>query len=204
MSTSALAEDANLAVGSLVHVVELVGKVLCGVVVHHIDDLSLTNLETLKPVACTISEECMTMIKYLTLEKEKGLLSEMLFRSDGEQKVEWCATHIMWGGSQDLLRTHSNVIFCDSIWNVSKEKDHLLTIVVIDSDYKLKLAAMSLVHNEKEQDWENLFFWVKQKIPSFSPKCVVTDGASYIMSGFRNAVDCGAQNIVCWWHQSKN
>mgnify|MGYP004703151233 FL=1 len=138
------------------------------------------------------------------MEKEKGLLSEMLFRSDGEQKVEWCATHIMWGGSQDLLRTHSDVIFCDSIWNVSKEKDRLLTIVVIDSDYKLKLAAMSLVHNEKEQDWENLFFWVKQKIPSFSPKCVVTDGASYIMSGFRNAVDCGAQNIVCWWHQSKN
>ena len=146
----------------------------------------------------------MTMIKYLTLEKEKGLLSEMIFRSDGEQKVEWCATHIMWGGGQDLLRTHSDVIFCDSIWNVSKEKDRLLTIVVIDSDYKLKLAAMSLVHNEKEQDWENLFFWVKQKIPSFSPKCVVTDGASYIMSGFRNAVDCGAQNIVCWWHQSKN
>lgn len=64
----------------------------------------------------------------------------------------------MWGGSQDLLRTHSDVIFCDSIWNVSKEKDRLLTIVVIDSDYKLKLAAMSLVHNEKEQDWETCSF----------------------------------------------
>ena len=167
-------------------------------------DLSLTNLKAMSPETNTISEETMSMIKYLSLEKDKGLLSKMVFRGDGEQGVVWCATHLMWEGGQTLLKTHSDVIFCDSMWNVSKEKDRLLTIVVIDSHYKLKLAAMSLVHQEREQEWENLFLWVKQCVPSFSPKCVVTDGASYIMSGFNNVIPCGVQNIVCWWHQSKN
>lgn len=170
---------------------------------NQLPDMSLTNLEAMDPTTDTISEETLMIIKYLSFEKDKGLLSKMVFRKDGEQGMVWCATHLMWEGGQALLKSHSDVIFCDSMWNVSKEKDRLLTIVVIDSHYKLKLAAMSLVHQEREQEWKNFFLWVKEKVPSFSPQCVVTDGASYIMSGFEKAVPCGAQNIVCWWHQSK-
>ena len=34
------------------------------------------------------------------------------------------------------------------------------------------------------------------KVFSFKHKCVVTDGATYIMSGFEKAIPCDAQNRV--------
>ena len=66
--------------------------------------MSVLNLETMKPVTDTISEESMMMIKCISLKKEKGLLSEMSSKNDGSQDVAWCATHFMKGGGQDLLK----------------------------------------------------------------------------------------------------
>lgn len=82
--------------------------------------IKITNLDAIKPVTNTISEETLMLIKYPLFEEDKGLLNEIVFKNR-EQNVVWCVAHLMWECGQVLLKSHSDVIFCDSIWNISKE-----------------------------------------------------------------------------------
>ena len=88
------------------------------------------------------------------------------------------------------------------MWDCDSEKDFLLTIVVIDKDYKLRLAAAALSTRENEEPWKMFFTWVKRCVPQFNPKCFVSDDASYIHSAFDKCINPSAFHISCWWHKA--
>ena len=41
-----------------------------------------------------------------------------------------------------LLKIYSDVVFCDSMWNLSQGGEFMLTIVVVDNENKLRMAAI--------------------------------------------------------------
>ena len=110
----------------------------------------------------------------------------------------------MWKEGKKLLSTHGDAIFYHSMWNVSRNGYYILTIVVQDRNRKIRLTAASLTKAEKKVSWTSFFDWIKQIVPSFNPKCIVTDGATYIESSFSSVLGPGARHIVCWWHQRQN
>jgi len=108
----------------------------------------------------------------------------------------------MWPQGESLLKTHSDTIYCDSIWGVEQTGSKLATIVVIDCDNKIRLAASAMMLSESASAWGLFFKWVKECVPSFCPKCIVTDGASFIFSEFQKAINPSkVTHITCWWHK---
>ena len=51
------------------------------------------------------------------------------------------------------------------------------------------MAASAIAYDERKQAWITFFAWVKKNVPSFNPKCIVTDGATYINSAYVEATD---------------
>ena len=151
-------------------------------------------------------EELELILRYLSkLHDTEELETFVTFaESDALTRVEASSINMMWKEGRSLLSTHSDVIFCDSMWNVSINGYYVLTIVVVDENYDIRLAALSLVSKERKDSWRSFFEWVKGVVPSFDPKCIVTDGALYIDTGFKEAIGSKALNIVCWWHQREN
>ena len=99
------------------------------------------------------------------------------------------------------MTTHTDCIFCDSMWTVEKGKSNLLTVVIVNEHCKLVLGAACVTSQEGKQQWMMFFQWIKTVIPTFHPLCVVTDGATYIFDAFKAAVPgTKAKNIVCWCH----
>jgi len=94
--------------------------------------------------------------------------------------------------------------FCDSMWGVSNKYNYLLTIVVINHDYTIHLAAMALAPKEDEQSWKAFFNYVKECVPTFHPNTLMSDGACYISSAIAKTVNAEAFHITCWWHQQQN
>ena len=121
-------------------------------------------------------------------EKERLCLSMMCF---------------MWPEGINLLKTHSEAIFCDSMWNVNEDGDHILTIVVVDKEEKLHLAASAIAFRENEVSWTHFFGWVKECVKEFDPQCIVTDGAKYIHQAFAKSVKEKVFHASCWWHRNK-
>ena len=62
------------------------------------------------------------------------------------------------------------------------------------------MAASAIAYDERKQAWITFFAWVKKNVPSFNPKCIVTDGATYINSAY---VEATGNHPVCWWHRQK-
>ena len=108
----------------------------------------------------------------------------------------------LWRRSKRLLRTHADVIYCDSIWATEKHGSKLATIVVVNRDNNIHLAAAAIMQNETANSWGLFFRWVKECVPTLCPKCVVTDGASIIFSEFENVFKPKqVTHITCWWHK---
>ena len=150
--------------------------------------------------------EVTLILKYLSyLQKEQQMeVYATIGKTDAMIENQVSSINLMWKEGKALLRTHHDVIFCDSMWNVSLNSYYVLTIVVVDENYDIRLAALSLTREERKDSWKSFFEWVKKKQPAFNPKCVVTDGALYIDDGFRDAIGNKAEHIVCWWHQREN
>jgi len=110
----------------------------------------------------------------------------------------------MWKEGKRLLSSHGDVLYCDSMWNVSRNGYYALTIVILDENYTIRLAAMSITKKERKVSWSFFVEWVKYVVPSFKPSVVVTDGASYIDKSFTSAIGSSATHIVCWWHRRQN
>ncbi len=127
----------------------------------------------------------------------------MLFQQ-GTKDVNLAQIHFLWPKEADLLQTHSDVIFSDSLWQVSMDNDFLLTMVVIDKNNRLKLAASSLSIVESKDSWMNFYGWVKTKVPELSPRCLTTDGVSYIYQAFVEATGIRPVEVHCLWHLIQN
>ena len=145
--------------------------------------------------------ETSSLLKFLSLIKAED--NAYTFFEIKRDDPTIATVNFMWPEGAQLLATHSDVIFCDSMWDCNSEKDFLLTIVVIDKNYKLRLAAAALSTRESEEPWKMFFSWVKRCVPEFNPKCFVSDDASYIHSAFDKCINPSAFHITCWWHKSK-
>lgn len=183
------------------------------VVNSNIDAVFLERLKTKK------EEECISNRKELNIEVDEGadyvlrylsmLHQEERVESFVEFKIEIkrpeiTAIYMMWPEGKRLLKTHSDVIYCDSMWNTSKQCLFALTIVLVDENYKLRLGCIGLVKVEDKTAWASFFSWVKTVVPTFNPSCIQTDGAEYIYNGFQSVMGDGALHIVCWWHRRES
>ena len=167
-------------------------------------DFSLTNLSEFHFQMEGLPDETLLIIKYLSyLKKTDGLESLMVFHKERNGDVFLSQIHFMWPQGHELLKTCGDVIFSDSLWNVSYDSDFLLSIVVVDKNYELKLASFSLATSENKETWREFYRWVKEKVPEFAPKCVTTDGADYIYHGFRDATGTTPLKVNCLWHLLK-
>ena len=146
-----------------------------------------------------IPEETERILKFLSFIKDQDK-ARAFFEIKSPDPTR-ASIYLMWPLGQKLLETHSDVVYCDSMWDATKDSDRLLTIVVKDKNNKLRLAAMGLVTSEDTAIWGNFFTWVKKCVPEFCPKCFISDDASYIHSAFSQCVTPSAQHLVCWWHK---
>jgi len=137
------------------------------------------------------NEEVSDILRYLSsLHRKNELEAFVTFTRDEVTSIlQVSSINMLWKeGETLLLESHSDVIYCDSIWNVSKNAYYGITIVVIDENSDIRLAAFSLVSREFLDSWHSFFMWVKTVVPSFNPDTIVTDGALYINDGFKKVV----------------
>jgi len=160
----------------------------------------------LKEFCVEPDDEIKSILRYLSLLHEKEELETYVSfgKTDAETRVEVSSINLMWKQGKRLLTTHGDVIFCDSMWNISKNGYYCLSVVVVDEHYDIRLAALSFTNKERTVSWKSFFEWIKSIVPSFKPKCIVTDGASYIHTAFNQVIRSKTVNIVCWWHQKMN
>lgn len=168
-------------------------------------DFRLTNLSSLTTDLSTVSKEAVELITLITyMVQKKGALAWVVFEKVTPKCITLTEIHLLWKNGAELLKTHSDVIWCDSLWSVSQDGDNLQTIVIMDKHSKLQLTAMCLVVKENTLSWFHFFSWVQYQIPSFKPQCVVTDGAAGIYNAFKQATSTTPCHIVCWWHKAQN
>jgi len=137
--------------------------------------------------------------------KEDHARTKAFFCRDEKERLCLSMLAFIWPEGQSLLASHSDVIFCDSMWAINEDGDHILTIVVEDKEEKLRLAASAIAFHERGEQWELFFEWVKNCIGGFASKCqcIVTDGADYIHKAFVNKVKTTALHVSCWWHKNR-
>ena len=167
-------------------------------------DDSITNLGDFGFTSEDLPKETCWILKLLSLlKKQDGLQTFMLFKK-GKTDVELVQIHFLWPKGADLLQTHGDVVYSDSLWQVSKDNDFLLTMVVIDQNNNLKLAASSLSTVESKDSWFNFYKWVHSKVPMPNPICLSTDGVLYIYKAFVEATGITPLEVHCLWHLIQN
>ena len=99
------------------------------------------------------------ILRYLSfLHENKELETYVTFdESDISTHVQVSSINMMWREGKSLLTTHSDVIYCDSMWNVSFNRYNVLTIVVVDQNYDIRLTALSIVSREIKDSWSSFF-----------------------------------------------
>ena len=110
-------------------------------------------------VAVKPNDEVELIMRYLSYLKEhKQVEAYMTFaESDASTRMEVSSINMMWNEGKRLLTTHSDVLFCDSMWNVSFNGYFVLTIVVVDENYDIRLAALSIVRKERKDSWKSFY-----------------------------------------------
>jgi len=68
------------------------------------------------------------------------------------------AIMLMWPIGKRFLATHSDSIYCDSLWNVSVNGFACMTIVIDDDNDRLRLTCVCLAKSEEKEAWQNFFF----------------------------------------------
>ena len=166
-------------------------------------DQSVTDLKPDDTIG--IPEDTTQLLKLLSLiQKEDKAKVKAFFRPDEKGDMALSVIGFMWPHGASLLTTHAETIYCDSIWAAEVQGRKLATIVVTDRDNNLRLAAAALMRRETSEAWQLFFSWVKECVPSFSPDCIVTDGASCIYNEFKKAIVPEGKkvtHITCWWHK---
>ena len=137
------------------------------------------------------------------IREEDNAHVKAFFKTDKKGDTVLSVITFMWPTGESLLSTHADVIYCDSMWGTEQRGSKLATVVVVDHDDAIRLAAAAIMDNETAEAWGIFFNWVKECVPTFCPKCVVTDGAAFIFSEFEEYVKTPSttEHISCWWHQ---
>ena len=99
-----------------------------------------------------------------------GALTKAFFSRDEEGRLCLSMMAFIWPEGKDLLASHSDAIFCDSMWAINEDGDHILTIVVVNHEGNLRLAASAIAFRESDEQWELLFEWVKDNIKDSLPQ----------------------------------
>ena len=165
------------------------------------EDESISNR---KQLGVEVGDNMKKVLLYLSSLHRKNDVDCFVHFKLNVKRPEVVTICLMWPIMKKFLSSHADVIFCDSIWNISFGGYHLLTIVILDDNFRLRLAAMCIVKEETGETWKEFFSFVKQRVPSFNPQCVISDGAAYIRSAFRDVMGSSATYIICWWHRRKN
>ena len=81
------------------------------------------------------ANEAYRLLQMLTyLEVNDGAHAKAFFQRDKKGRLCLSMMSFIWPQGRDLLKTHGDAIFCDSMWTVNEDGDHILTIVVVDRD----------------------------------------------------------------------
>ncbi len=165
-------------------------------------DTDVTNLN-INTEDRTIPEETMALLRYLSMIKkeDRALVKAVFMEEEGIDTLR--VINFMWPEGVRLLNRFNDTIYCDSMWSITQDSEYLLTIVVKDNENNIRLAASAIAYGERKQSWITFFAWVKENVPSFNPKCIVTDGATYINSAYVEATRNNPVHLVCWWHKKK-
>ena len=117
-------------------------------------DFKLTNLDNFSVDVRNASKGAVELLKLVTFLVQRTSASAwVVFEATNPKSVELAEVHLMWKEGAQLLSTHGDIIWCDSLWSVSQDGDNLQTIAVMDKHSKLQLAVMCLVVKESTQSW---------------------------------------------------
>ncbi len=148
--------------------------------------------------------EAYRLLQLLTFYQQKDrACAKAFFERGGKERLSLCMLTFIWPEGLSLLKSHSDAIYCDSMWNINEDGDHILTIVTVNREEKLRLAASAIAFRENRNSWETFFRWVKECVKEFDPKCLVTDGADYIHTAFTKAINPKIWHASCWWHRNR-
>ena len=167
------------------------------------NDQSVTNLSIDEIKTRGISDTSMQLLQLLSfIRKEDGANVKAFFLPDKKGDTALSVIAFMWKPGQCLLASHHDTIYCDSIWGSDDQGSKIATIVVVNCDNHIQLAAAAIMMNETAEAWGCFFKWVKECVPEFSPECVVTDGAECVFNEFYKVVrPRKVTHITCWWHK---
>ena len=170
--------------------------------VKQVQEVSNITLEMLGDVEDEFNDVAF-LIKLLTAFKNSDNATVFAHFQTEANGIQVLSHVCLMGATQRIkMTTHSDCIFCDSMWKVEQGGANLLTVVVINEHNRPVLGASCFATQETKEAWTTFFNWIKSVVPSFNPLCVATDGASYIFDAFKNAMpDSTAKNMVCWWHR---
>jgi len=164
----------------------------------------------LERIAATIDgkpNEAYVILQLLTYfehaEDGKDAYAKAFFELDKGKVLCLSMMTFIYPEGLSLLKSHADAIFCDSMWSINEDGDHILTIVVANRENKLRLVASAIDFSESQNHWELFFAWVKQCVKEFDPKFIVTDGADYIHNAYANTVKNNAVHAICWWHKNR-
>lgn len=121
-------------------------------------DESISNKERLN---VEIDEETHEILKFLNLLHNEKQVEVFVEFEPCIKRYEVTAISLMFPEGKRLLHTHHDVIFCDSAWEVCQEGYRILTVVVVDENFSIRLASMSIVKEEKKEHWQSFFAWIK-------------------------------------------
>ena len=126
--------------------------------------------------------------------RDKGF-ANVLFDKEAE-KVS--SAYVMWPNGAQLLKTHGDAMYCGSITVTSKDPHVLMIISVIDRDARMRLAALGITRDENKSSWSSLFGWVKERVPQFDPKCIVTNDDLHVHYAFEETLKPEACHVICY------
>ena len=148
-----------------------------------------------------LDEETNNVLLYLSYLKQRGQAETFVDFFPKNGQLEVTSIYVMWKDGKRLLSTHSEAVYLDSIWNANANGYFAQTIVVQDENTNVRLTAICITKKEMRESWYRFFKWVQGVVPTFNPRCIITDGASYIGNSFKEAITSDVVHIVCWWHQ---
>ena len=133
--------------------------------------------------------------------RDKGYANVYFDKEGSGVKVN--SVYAMFPDRAQLLKTHSDAVYCGSISVSSKDPHVLMLITVVDMDARMRMAAMGVAMSDDKESWSSFFRWVKERVPQFSPNCVITNDDLHIHSAFEETIKPKACLIVCYRRKTR-
>ena len=144
------------------------------------------------------------LLRVLQLECSKGLFVEILENTDNEVQ---CISMI-YASQIALIADFGDCIFIDSMHAATAGGMKLMNIIVIDSNYRSRLAAQQLCKSESQEHVEIFIDFIRRMVQThakkvWEPRCIAADGAEALHQPFtRNWPN--VQQLYCFYHRTRN